>query len=176
MAVTAKVLNKFFPIGTIYESTSSTSPAAILGGSWEQIKGRFLVAAGDNGASGNEALNLTAGATGGISTHTLTEAEMAQHNHAFGTASITNANFDVHTSGDGGMIRASTNSTVSIKAGVTNSATQTVYHTRSGTSYSNTDAITVAPTVTATVGSQGSGNSYATLPPYQAIYIWKRVS
>lgn len=37
----------FFPIGHIFISTSSTSPASTFGGTWEQIKDKFLLAAGD---------------------------------------------------------------------------------------------------------------------------------
>ena len=55
---------KIYPVGAIYISTSSSSPATLFGGTWERINRRFLVGAGSNGASGNEALNLTAGTTG----------------------------------------------------------------------------------------------------------------
>ena len=50
--------NKFFPVGSIYMSVNSTSPASFLGGTWEQIKDRFLLSAGDtytNGDAGGSA-------------------------------------------------------------------------------------------------------------------------
>ena len=43
------------PLGFIYISANSTSPASIFGGTWEQIKDKFLLSAGDiysNGATG----------------------------------------------------------------------------------------------------------------------------
>lgn len=45
----------FYPVGSIYLSVNSTSPASIVGGSWTQIKGACLAATGDNGfaASGS---------------------------------------------------------------------------------------------------------------------------
>lgn len=61
-----------YPINSIYLSTSSTSPSSLFGGTWEQIKDVFLLAAGDT---------YTAGSTGGEATHTLTVAEMPAHSH-----------------------------------------------------------------------------------------------
>ena len=56
------------PIGSIYESTVSTSPASLFGGTWEAIDaGRFLVAAGtgypagDTGGSATVSLGLDSG-------------------------------------------------------------------------------------------------------------------
>ena len=54
------LLDKLYPVGCIYQSASSTSPASFLGGTWEQIKDRFILAAGDTYA---------AGSTGGSATH-----------------------------------------------------------------------------------------------------------
>ena len=62
-----------YPVGAIYMSASSTSPASLFGGTWEQIQDRFLLAAGSS---------YTAGNTGGEATHTLTENEMPSHTHA----------------------------------------------------------------------------------------------
>ena len=65
-------LSDIYPIGSIYLSVSSTSPATLFGGTWEQIKDVFLLAAGDT---------YSAGSTGGEATHTLTVAELAKHSH-----------------------------------------------------------------------------------------------
>ena len=60
------LLNLFYPIGSIYTSTELKDGKCpieeTLGGTWTQIKGRFLVAAGQDEDSG---LNLSAGDTGG---------------------------------------------------------------------------------------------------------------
>lgn len=43
-----------YPVGTVYMSTSPTSPASLFGGTWAQIKDRFLLGAGGSyGAAGN---------------------------------------------------------------------------------------------------------------------------
>lgn len=57
------------PVGSTYESTLPTSPAELFGGTWEQIKDVFTLAAGDT---------YTAGSTGGEATHLLTGAESGQ--------------------------------------------------------------------------------------------------
>lgn len=61
-----------YPIGSIYLSVNDTSPAELFGGTWEQLKDRFLLAAGDTYA---------AGSTGGEATHKLTIDEMPSHRH-----------------------------------------------------------------------------------------------
>lgn len=66
------LLPKIYPVGTIYWSTKSTSPASLFGGTWIQIKDRFLLCAGST---------YSAGSTGGEATHTLTVAEMPKHDH-----------------------------------------------------------------------------------------------
>lgn len=47
------LLDKLYPVGCIYQSAGSTSPASFLGGTWEQIaKGRVLMGASDTHAAG----------------------------------------------------------------------------------------------------------------------------
>ena len=65
-----------YPIGAIYLSVSATNPAILFGGKWEQIKDRFLLAAGDIYAIGT---------TGGEATHKLTIEEMPSHKHQINT-------------------------------------------------------------------------------------------
>lgn len=66
------VLDKVYPIGAIYISYSSTSPANLFGGSWTAIQDRFLYSTGSY---------YSVGATGGSRTHTLTLSEMPSHSH-----------------------------------------------------------------------------------------------
>lgn len=66
------LLSLVYPVGSIYMSVNSTSPATFLGGTWVQLKDRFLLGAGDTYSNG---------ATGGEATHTLTVDEMPAHTH-----------------------------------------------------------------------------------------------
>ena len=66
------ILLSAYPVGALYISTNSTSPATLFGGTWVQIKDTFLLAAGDTYAAGD---------TGGEADHTLTYNEMPSHRH-----------------------------------------------------------------------------------------------
>ena len=68
------LLNFCYPIGSLYWSSKSTSPATLFGGTWTQIKDKFVWAKGDND---------TVNATGGEKTHTLTVTEIPSHSHSF---------------------------------------------------------------------------------------------
>lgn len=59
-----------WPVGSIYMSVSSTSPATLFGGTWERISERFLL-----GASSS----YPAGGTGGEFAHTLTQSELPNY-------------------------------------------------------------------------------------------------
>lgn len=125
------ILSKVYPVGSIYMSLSSTDPKTLFGGTWERLKDRFLLAAGDT---------YSAGATGGEATHTLTMDEMPSHNHY---AAI-NGGTDSY-----GQNRT-TISSFAIKAqGYADSST--IFHTGGGAAHNN-------------------------MPPYLAVYMWKRTA
>lgn len=66
------MLAAVYPVGAIYISTSATSPALLFGGTWEQMKDRFLLGAGST---------YTAGKTGGSASETLTIEQIPAHKH-----------------------------------------------------------------------------------------------
>lgn len=70
------VFDLAYPVGAVYISYVSTSPASLFGGTWTQINGYFLRAAND--------VN-----TGGSNTHTLSVNEMPSHNHALNARKTT---------------------------------------------------------------------------------------
>ena len=78
------LLNKIYPVGSIYMSVNNNSPANFLGGTWESIGGRFLLGADDT---------YKAGATGGEAKHKLTIAEMPKHNHGQNAAMQDSSNY-----------------------------------------------------------------------------------
>ena len=67
-------LNLVYPVGSIYWSSNNTNPGTLFGGTWTQIKDRFILAAGDYNSNG---------ATGGAATVTLTVSNMPSHTHSF---------------------------------------------------------------------------------------------
>lgn len=73
---------KSYPIGSIYLSTSSTKPGSLFGGTWEQIKEKFLFASDDVLTNGviTTAGTYHVGATGGSA-----DAVVVEHDHTFPT-------------------------------------------------------------------------------------------
>lgn len=67
------IIDTIYPVGTYFWSSEDKDPATFLGGTWEQVKDRFILAAGDTYA---------AGSTGGEAQHTLTVDEMPAHMHS----------------------------------------------------------------------------------------------
>lgn len=131
-SVNSITLSDVYPVGSIYMSVNATNPSTLFGGTWEQIKDRFLLAAGTTYA---------AGSTGGAATHTLTANEMPAHNHKAATGYF-----------------MSTSETAS---------PGTVQNFNSG-SYKRYAMSTTANT--------GGGKAHNNMPPYLAVYVWKRIA
>ena len=68
------LLEKVYPIGSYYWSSSDISPQTLFGGIWTKIKGRFLFASDGNHSVGYE---------GGEEKHYLTIDEMPSHYHGY---------------------------------------------------------------------------------------------
>lgn len=205
------ILSKVYPVGAIYISTSSTSPATLFGGTWERIYGRFLLAAND----GVEAYN--AGKTGGSVTHTLTVDEIPVHNHSVGahahglnshthTYARSNDNTNSHTltvqqipSHNHKMINGNGVERSFAAMAVANGAnhemnqyigSNKVYefmsikntgggqgHTHGvGRSNQNTGASSgnTANSTAFNSGNKGGGKAHSIMPPFLAVYVWKR--
>lgn len=72
------MMKGFYPVGSIYTSTSSTNPKNVLGfGTWEQIKGRFLYCSDTSKTTGGSATH-----THTTQGHVLSGDEIPAHNHS----------------------------------------------------------------------------------------------
>lgn len=76
----SQFVDMIYPVGSIYISSSATSPEMLFGGTWEQLKDRFLLGAGDSYA---------AGGTGGEENVTLTVEQLPEHYHSNSNKSTT---------------------------------------------------------------------------------------
>lgn len=72
--IIARVILEIHPVGSLYFTELATNPAEMFGGTWERVKDKFILAAGDT---------YSAGSTGGEETHTLTTDEMPEHKHRY---------------------------------------------------------------------------------------------
>ena len=145
-----------YPIGSIYMSTNSISPASLFGGTWEQIIGKFLLGADST---------YTAGSTGGEATHTLTINEMPSHYHQ------ENIPLSSNTIRPVGSTSKSDNSNYVETTSVTSGGTKYISN-----SLSYSSASTSTPVYPAITSKTGGDESHNNMPPYLAVYIWKRVS
>ena len=83
-------IDEIYPVGSVYISVNSTSPATLFGGTWTQITGRFLIATGNPGNNTNNYFGTIKAPTGwttfakdkgGEDYHTLSINEMPAHTH-----------------------------------------------------------------------------------------------
>jgi len=89
-----------YPVGSIYMSVNNVNPSAVFGGTWEQIKDKFLLACGDtynNGETGGSATHTPSGTVGD---HTLTVDEIPSHTHDYG--------FEYKQTAQGGLVNNNT--------------------------------------------------------------------
>ena len=67
-------IDDIYPVGSFYFTSSNTNPSILFGGTWRQIKDKFLLSCGDKYANGS---------IGGEETHQLTIEEMPSHTHTY---------------------------------------------------------------------------------------------
>lgn len=133
-AIYQALLNMVYPVGSIYMSVNSVSPASFLGGTWERIQDKFLLAAGSSHG---------AGATGGSET-----AALSQHKHKYDNIYIEPATIQKSPNGEWVLVYDSSASGGELSA-KSNGQTR----------------------------NEGTGTDpISTMPPYLAVYVWKRVS
>lgn len=154
------MLRTAYPIGSIYISLNSISPAVFIGGTWEMIPGRFLIGAGTWKDARNETKSFSAGAVGGAFNHTLTAREMTVHGHNGSTSSPTQ-----HTHSFVDMYNLS-------RTGPANGSSDKALMNSNQT----TNAAGNHNHVVKSVGSTGEGETHNNMPPYLVAYIWKRTA
>lgn len=198
-----EVLDKRYPVGSIYISTSSTNPSSLFGGTWERYAGgRKLVATGDNGTTNYTSVN----ATGGNKAVTLSSSNLPAHTHSITPSGTVTSSFigkSATTSSNGAH-------THTLPFGLASSEAKgfglrtTIYDGKDGGSYydralittsspnygtriANTGAHTHSATPsgsvtstftgkTVTSSSNGSGSSIDIMNPYITVYIWRRTA
>jgi hypothetical protein len=127
----------FYPIGSVYISFNNTDPSTYFGGSWERIKGKFLLSADDN-TYRNET-------TGGEASHKLTTNEMPSHSHGLSKT----VPYGVPYNDTGGSLSG-------------NSGSGPYYRETYNPPW--------------TVNNAGGGQAHNNMPPYIAVYMWRRTA
>jgi microcystin-dependent protein len=166
-----------WPVGSIYIGVTSTNPATLLGvGTWTAFAaGRMLI--GLNSGDGDFD---TAEETGGAKTHTLTEANLAahdhsiDHDHAVATTS-NNSNSHTHIVEYNLVTNLSTGGSTNVRSVVTNGGGGSTDLTSRVQSANHTHDVTL-PNFTGDSGSAGSGTAVTHMNPYIVTYMWKRTA
>ena len=188
-----EVISKVYPVGSIYMSVNDTDPGTLFGGTWQQIQGKFLLGA----SSGH-----SAGSTGGAETVTLSAGNIPAHTHTIPDHTHTVPNH-IHTVP--AHTHTATASTAGVHSHnirrAMNAASGSARYAFEGSADvfkptldagAHTHTITVASKAafnttssgTCTTGSGGSGNTGSTgsgsavgiMPPFLAVYMWKRTA
>jgi len=165
-----------YPVGSIYTSTVNVSPETLFGGKWEKMPaGRVLVAEGTYTENG-KTFNFTAGSTGGEAEHQLTIGELPTHSHTRGTMNIA------------GRITLHGSEKPNIFAGLSGAFYDSMryeneYRTpvdltlRTATTVSHGGAtFDASRSWTGETSYVGANNSHNNLPPFLAVFCWKRIS
>lgn len=166
-------VDRIYPVGSIYMSVNSTNPTNLFGGTWEQIKDTFLLSAGDN---------YEAGATGGETEHKLTTAEMPGHTHERGTMDITGTfGGRPHTSGNltyGGALTAGAGDITGAFRLTTGGGSVSNYGVGESSTSSKDDLMDfeASRSWTGETSNAGGSTAHNNMPPYLAVYMWKRTA
>lgn len=156
------IANIVYPIGSLYFSMNNTSPAVLFGGTWEQIKDRFLLAAGDkydSGTTGGNANNSHIHiVNGSVGNHTLTVAEMPSHVHP----AYIDVNFSAAYTGNNNSWKQNL-----VYPNQVSNYNNSYYNIPQGGNQPHNHPFS---------GSTQTPSDTNNMPPYLAIYIWKRIS
>lgn len=152
MIMETDLLNRVYPVGSIYMSVNNTDPGTLFGGTWEKYAGGYVYSAFSS-------IGQTEFHGWGTQSHAITENEMPSHTHT--QASCTNPGNHSHGYGYGSPKRAGDGSKWNTCATGGNAA-----QTQEAGSHTHTI------TLNNTGGGAGHTHEIATID----VFMWKRIS
>ena len=196
-AVKEDVFNLIYPVGSIYMSVNNVSPATLFGGEWESLENRFLVGAGSGYSAGSKGGSDSADITHTHNmehTHTMAHTHSMNHTHPFNLPDhqhISSTGYDQNefywAQAYGSEVVDTQNAYV-VKPSYQQlgkarlALTSGVYGAVGGNTGASSAGFTGDASTSTTSGSsaantgESSKGSISTVPPYLAVYMWKRVA
>lgn len=142
----SKLESQIYPVGSVYISLNNTNPKTLFGGTWEQIKDKFLLSIGDT--------YKTVNSTGGSSSHNH-KYYVSQMKSKMVLSDARAVNYD----------SKEMQKTTTIRSGL---AWNTNSQLGSGSAWNYSDGQEDR--------SEGITSTTSNMPPYLTVYMWKRVS
>lgn len=182
--IRAEALLAAHPVGSYYMSDDQTPPSELFGGTWVQIKGRFIMGTGVPEANTHNNLGSFAG--GGYNDGIGQRGGALQHLHGTGNFALAEAHMPSHrhyfdTNGGGqhshGIAYRSGDQTASMSTVLWeyNSASFQWYNPMQAAGWHGHNGNTAFVGGGAAHNHGNTNNTYA-IPPYVATNIWKRTA
>lgn len=143
-------LNRVYPVGAVYISLTATNPHDLFGGTWEQIQGRFLLAVGANTAN-------TTTAYGSMSASAINRSAGEQGGEVAHTLTTSEMPEHAHPIRYGSVGSSSGDTYASVRVPYNQA------QARVGEDNQGMEAV-------------GGGQAHNNMPPYLAVYMWRRTA
>lgn len=141
------IINTAYPVGSIYISMSTIEPKVLFGvGEWERIEDRFLI-----GAGVDDNYSYLLGDTGGSYEVTLTVDELPPHSHGVKYSTNGGSSYAPATMGKDG-----------------------IHSDQQYLGFSN--SVGEFNSYVVDIAESGGGLAHSNMPPFIAVYMWKRIA
>ena len=146
------IVDAIYPVGSIYMNVNNVDPGQIFGGTWARIEGAFLLAANELHPSGE---------TGGAETHALVESELPEMHKTMVLRRFYSPN-------------GANDYAVHIATGSDGTTNEIIDANVSGPVVTN-GTYNMGKTQKVSINI-GGGQAHSIMPPYLAVYVWKRTA
>lgn len=146
-----------YPVGALYWSSNPTDPGTLFGGTWKQIKDKFILAAGGT---------YRVGSTGGEANVILNINQIPQHKHSASSSSSTVI----------GSITIGRLQNVESSGAFSHTSQSNDFCGNSDWEGSiSTFNLNSSFASNISIGNTGGGTAHNNMPPYVAYYCWERI-
>lgn len=168
---TQVTFNEVYPVGSIYMSVKSTNPTTLFGGTWIRLQDTFLLAAGSTYEADSEEYTTAQ--------HGSADATVPSHCHYFEDQETNPAGAHSHYVYQGSALMGSPSSGGGYFAKSSYASTHYSYPLdRNAGAYelkTNTQSAHIH-TISGKTLNTGESNTGKNMPPYLAVYVWKRTA